>query len=176
MARTRQAVNPLYQSTPAEASDACVACRRQPQLGRFHVLGMGGAAGGFPDGTEIGQLNLQTLDLQPQCPPARKIQGDAAAGRIVFIEIDGEEIEHHIGVAGRHLLALAGIDPFKPQRGAAALKMRTAATGTFPVEPVEGHDQPFFRWPPQNIADLDDGILEVSRDDLEIVAIEGYQL
>ena len=54
--------------------------------------------------------------------------------------------------------------------------MRPAAIGAFPIEPVEGHDQPPFRRPPMNVADPDHGVLQMGGDDLEIVAIECCQL
>src|ERR1051325_10376254 len=66
-----------------------------------------GRRAGCGDSLEIGQLDLQAFDLNPQRRAARERECHDTGRRIGFGEFDGKEIEHLV-LAGRiHVLALA---------------------------------------------------------------------
>src|SRR5262249_37808872 len=89
-------------------------------------------------------------------------------------EFHRQQVEHRVLAGGIDLAALAAIDPLEAQRRAAAPKLgllRTLARG--PIEAVERHHEALFLRSPDNVGDLDEGILEMGGDDLEVVPVEG---
>jgi len=66
--------------------------------------------------------------------------------------------------------------PIEAQRGAAALVAGVFTPARFPVEPVQAEHQPLFLGQPDDVRDFDDGILQVGRDDFDIVLVERNEL
>ena len=54
--------------------------------------------------------------------------------------------------------------------------VRRRAVRRFPIEPVEAHHHPPLGRPPDDIADLEHRILQMGRDDLDVVLVERNEL
>src|SRR5277367_6772367 len=137
---------------------------------------MGGAAGGGPDRAEIDQLAFQTLDLDPQRRTPGERQCYHACGAIGLLERYGQEVEHYLLVAAIDVAALEGIDAVEPQRAAAALIVRPPRLGALPVETGKPDHEPLFAGPPVNITDAHHRVLQMGRNDLEIIHVECDEL
>src|SRR5262249_24054968 len=130
---------------------------------------------GRPGGSEIGDLGLQAFDVKPQQSAARERQNNRAARRVALHEVDRKQAQYGILVGLVNVSTLHAVDPFKPQGGAAALVLRVATASGLPIEPVEPQHQALLAPQPNNVADIDHGVLQVSRNDLEDVLVERDQ-
>ena len=75
--------------------------------------------------------------------------------------------------SGCDLLALAAQHAVEPERRAAAAHFGARCIPRLPVEAVEAEHQALFLRAPMHVGDLDLGILQMGRHDLEIIRVEG---
>jgi hypothetical protein len=133
---------------------------------------------------EIGQLSLQAFDFETNDAAAGKDERHHAGRRIRFGEFDSEQIEQRILRGLIEIAAFAGKDALEAERRAATAIIRLVVAcagfgnvdGAHPIEAIECHDEAMIVRPPENIGDLDERILHMSRDDLDVIFIEGDEL
>src|SRR6185295_13703852 len=70
-------------------------------------LGMTGTDGSRPCRAEIGQLRLQTFDLEPQSCAAGKAQNYDPGWGVSFLKFDRQKIENLVLARRIHVLAFA---------------------------------------------------------------------
>src|SRR5262249_5263577 len=117
---------------------------------------------GRPGGAEIGDLGFQAFNVEPQHPPAPERENDRSGWRIALDEVDGKQAEYGFLVGLVNVSALHAVDPFKPHRRPPALVLRVATTSGLPIEPVEPQHQALLAAQPNNVADIDHSVLQVS--------------
>src|SRR6185312_11673277 len=97
-------------------------------------------------------------------------------------ELDSEKIEHAVLAVLIKAAAFAGDDAFEAKRRATAAIFRRRALErvaigrVHPVEALDRHDEAVLARTPQDIADLDKGVLQMSGHDLDIVLVQGDEL
>ena len=130
---------------------------------------MGGAAGGGPDRTEVGKLDLQALDFEAERRTAGEHQRHHAGRRIGLGKFHRQQIEHGGAVLRVDVAALEIEHAVEAQHRAAAAIFRAVFLRRFPIEAIDRDDEPLLARLPANVGDLEDGILEMGRDDLDVV-------
>src|ERR1700693_5688594 len=143
---------------------------------RSRVERMVRTSGRRPRRTEVGELGFEALDVEPQRGIAGKHQGDEAGRRIGRGELDGEQVQYRVGIIRRNVPALDREHPVEPQGCAAAAEAWGGIDRRFPVEPIEAQHQPALGRPPHDVADLEHRILQMGRDDLDVVVVERNEL
>jgi hypothetical protein len=93
------------------------------------LVGMDRTALGRPRRPEIGELNLEALDLEPQGSATRERKGNNAGGRIGFAEFDSEQVEHVVLAVRVDAAALAAGDTLEAQSRSATAQLRSLALG-----------------------------------------------
>src|SRR5215475_11419299 len=136
---------------------------------------MAGASRRWPAWAHIGELRLQTFDLEPERGPARKNQSHRAGRSVGLGKLDRQKIENTVLLSRIYVLAFTGQNALEAQRGPAPPEFIAGAVRAFPVETIEPDNKtPFFR-PPMHIGNLDDGVLQVGRSDLEIFLVKDHE-
>ena len=131
---------------------------------------------------KIDELGFQTLDFQTNGPAAGKCHRDSAGRSVVFGEFDGKKIEHGILATLIETATLARDNAFEAESRAAAPVFRrfdlerVGIDRVHPVKAVDRHDETAFARTPKNVANLDEGVLQVSGHDLDIILIQGDEL
>ncbi len=98
------------------------------------------------------------------------------AGGSLLGELDRQQVEHRILAGGIDVAALAGSDALEPQRRAAAPQLGARAHSAASQSKRSSADhQPLFLRAPDDVGDLDQGILQMGGDDLEVVRVEGNE-
>ena len=103
--------------------------------------------------------------------PPEKISVTVPDGRVGLGEFDREQVQHRVLGGRAHIAAAESEHALETERGAAPLIAGLPRRG-LPVEPVEAEHQALLRRPPDDVADLDDGVLQMGRDDLDVVLVE----
>jgi hypothetical protein len=125
---------------------------------------------------EIGKLRLQTFDIETNDAAARKGERYDSGRRIGLGEFNGEQIEPCVLVGSIEIAALAGQHALEAQRRPAApiigFGIPFRVGGAHPVKTVERHHKTAVARLPPYIGDLNQGILQVRRHYLDILAVK----
>lgn len=78
--------------------------------------GLGAGIAGQIVRAEIGQFDLETLDIQPECAPTGEDQDDATARRLGGMEFDAEQFQRDVGRFEIDIAGLAGQHAVEAQR------------------------------------------------------------
>src|SRR5262249_15194454 len=89
-----------------------------------HIVEMARAAIGHPDRAEVGQLDLQALDLEPQRRTTRERERHRTARGARLGKLDRQKVKDLVPTGRVHVFALAGEHPLEAQRAAAAAQLR----------------------------------------------------
>ena len=122
-----------------EAVNDAQATGRQPRVGG-PVVGVSRAGLGRPGRSEIGELDLQAFDFEPQLPPPEKISVTTPPG-VSLRELDRQQVQHGV-LAGR--ARLAALAARTRSNRSAARQRRISGSVAFrrlPVETVEADHQ-----------------------------------
>src|SRR6202040_1112268 len=91
-------------------------------------------------------------------------------------KLNGKQVEDGVFSCRIDATAFTAVDPLETQRRLAAPQLGPAPFRRRPVETAKRNDQTFFLGSPDNIRDLDQGILQMGGYDLDIVSVEGNEL
>jgi hypothetical protein len=97
-------------------------------------------------------------------------------------EFDSKKIEHGVLAALIETATFARDNAFEAESRAAAPVFRrfdlerVGIDRVHPVKAVDRHDEAVFARTPKNVANLDEGVLQVSGHDLDIVLVQGDEL
>src|SRR5262249_33933262 len=141
-----------------------------------HVVDMLRAGIGHHGWAEVGKLDLEAFDLEPQCCPAREGQHDCPARRAHLGELDRQKVEELVLPGGVYVLALAGEHPLEPQCRATAAQLRCCCHRGGPIEPIDRQHKPPLGGTPVHVRNPDLRILKMGGDDLQIFLVEGDEL
>jgi hypothetical protein len=136
---------------------------------------------------KIDELGFETLDFQPNGAAAGKCQRHRSGWSVMLGKFDGEKIEHAVLVALIETAASTGDDAFEAKRCATAAIFRSFVLervridsvhidNVHPVEALDRHDEAVLARTPQDVADLDQGVLQMSGHHLDIVFLQGDEL
>lgn len=129
---------------------------------------------------EVGEFGFQAFDVKTNDPSAGENKRYRAARGVPFDEFDGKQIKPRILGGLIEITAFTGEDPLEAERGPAApvirLYLRIGVGHAHPIEPAQRHDETMIVWYPEDIPDLDQGVLDMRRNHLDVVFIEGDEL
>ena len=135
---------------------------------------------GEPGAADILETDFNALDLETDRRAAGKYQRDVPCGRLGGrMELDGKQLQRAVGsreVDTGHLGAQDTLDPHGRAVALARLTIGAPDIDRQPIEPVGQHDEALFDRPIGHVAGGQDGILEMGRDDLEVVRFECDEL
>ena len=100
----------------------------------------------------------------------------------MLAEFDGEKIEHGILAALIEAAAFARNNAFEAESGAASPVLgrfafeRVGIGRVHPIKAVDRHDKAVFARTPVHVTNLDEGVLQVSGHDLDIIPVQSDEL
>jgi len=131
----------------------------------------------LPAKPKIADFGFEAFDLKPQGPAGGKDKLNKARGRLGFLKTDIQEIENERLVSTMKAQArdLENTPEMQARPAALATASAAALRGVDPVEPRRNHRELLGIRQISHIADPDQGVLEICRDDRKIVGVEGDQ-
>ena len=126
-----------------------------------------------PARADIAHLRIETFDLQPDHRSTGKCQHDPPGRRVGRLEMN-EKQGHRCSLLPRRETAESHLaNAIKMQSGAAALQ--EIMRGRDPVKSRQRHHKPVGAGLPCHVARIDDRVLQIGRDNRQILGVKRQQ-